>query len=101
MSTKDLQRVHPLLSDRVRLMIMVHLSIAGGPVDFTSLLAALELTKGNLSTHLRKLEEATLISVNKEFIDRKPRTTYACTSTGRQDLQTYLNTIESLLKQVR
>lgn len=101
MSANDLQNVHPLLADRVRLMIMVHLSIAGGPVDFNSLLEALDLSKGNLSTHLRKLEEATLISVNKEFVNRKPRTTYVCTASGRQDLQTYLNTIEALLKQVR
>ncbi len=101
MSTNDLQRVHPLLSDRVRLMIMVHLSIAGGPVDFNTLLEALDLTKGNLSTHLRKLEDAALVSVHKEFVDRKPRTTYVCTASGRQDLQSYLNAIEALLKQVR
>lgn len=90
--------VNPLLVDRVRLTIMANLSLAGGPVDFNTLLEELGLTKGNLSTHMRKLEEAELITVHKEFVGKKPRTTYACTAKGKTEMQKYLSTIEALLK---
>jgi len=94
----DLLNVNPLLVDRVRLAIMAHLALAGGPVEFNTLLEELELTKGNLATHLRKLEEAELITVHKEFVGRKPRTTYVCTARGKKEMRSYLSTIEALLK---
>ena len=51
MGSSELLKIHPTLFDRVRLAIMAHLSLAKRPVDFKSLLAELELTRGNLSTH--------------------------------------------------
>ena len=101
MNASDLLNVNPVLVDRVRLSIMANLVLAGGPVDFNTLLAELDLTKGNLSTHLRKLEEAEMIALNKEFIDRKPRSSYRCTAKGKKEMQNYLSTIESLLKKVK
>ena len=98
MKATDLLNVNPLLVDRVRLAIMAHLALAGGPVEFNKLLEELELTKGNLATHLRKLEEAELITVHKEFVGRKPRTTYVCTARGKKEMRSYLGTIEALLK---
>lgn len=77
---------------------MANLSLAGGPVDFNTLIEELQLTKGNLSTHLRKLEEAELIKVKKEFVGRKPRSTYVCTARGKTEMFNYLSTIEALLK---
>ena len=77
---------------------MANLALAGGPVDFNTLLEELDLTKGNLSTHLRRLEEAELIRVTKEFVGRKPRSTYVCTPRGKTEMRNYLNTIEALLK---
>ena len=67
-------------------------------VDFTTLQMELDLTKGNLSTHIRKLEEANLIKVSKEFIGRKPRTTYVCTAKGKKEMQHYLSAVEAMLK---
>lgn len=90
--------VNPLLADRARLTIMASLSLAGGPVDFNTLLEELELTKGNLSSHMRKLEDAELVTVRKEFVGRKPRTTYVCTRKGKTEMRLYLSTIEALLK---
>ena len=98
MKVTDLLKVNPLLVDRVRLTIMANLALAGGPVEFNTLLEELELTKGNLSTHLRKLEEAELITVHKEFVGRKPRSTYVCTAKGKKEMRSYLSTIEALLK---
>ncbi len=76
---------------------MVNLMVADGPVDFNTILLELELTKGNLSTHMRKLEEAELIEIKKEFIERKPRTTYLCTDQGKKELRRYLDNLESIL----
>ena len=98
MKASDLMNVNPLLADRSRLAIMASLALAGGPVDFNTLLEELDLTKGNLSSHMRKLEDAELVTVRKEFVGRKPRTTYVCTRKGKTEMRHYLSTIEALLK---
>ena len=98
MNTGDLLDVNPILIDRVRLAIMTHLAVTKGVVDFNTLLQELELSKGNLSTHMRKLEGAELIKVKKEFVGRKPRTTYSCTTSGKAELKRYLAMLETLLK---
>lgn len=90
--------INPLLADRARLAIMANLALAGGSVDFNTLLEELQLTKGNLSSHIRKLEEAGLVAVDKKFVDRKPRTTYVCTKAGKTEIRHYLSTVEALLK---
>lgn len=94
-----LTSTHALLADRVRLTIMATLAATTEPIDFSALLDTLNLTKGNLSAHCQKLEEARLIQVKKEFVERKPRTTYLCTDLGRREVRNYLSKIERLLKQ--
>ena len=98
MKPADLLTINPLLADRARLAIMANLSLADGPVEFNTLLEELQLTKGNLSSHIRKLEEAGLVAVHKAFVDRKPRTTYMCTKEGKAEMRHYLSTVEALLK---
>jgi len=98
---KSLLSLNPLLSDRIRLAIMVALVTSKEPLDFNILLASLEVTKGNLSTHLRKLEEGGLIIITKDFVGRKPHTTYQETKEGKKAIQEYLNTIEDVLKGVK
>lgn len=93
-----IQGGNALLSDRVRLAIMATLAAAPEPLDFNSLLESLQLTKGNLSAHSQKLEEAGLVEVKKEFVGKKPRTTYSCTDKGRSELRAYLAQIESMLR---
>lgn len=90
--------INPLLLDRARLGIMVTLVNAKESVDFNFLIEALDLTKGNLSSHCQKLEEGQLIKVIKTFVDKKPKTTYECTNLGRQEIKNYLKQIESVLK---
>ena len=77
---------------------MAHLSFAEAAVDFNTLLQSMELTKGNLSTHMKKLEDGGLVKIDKRFIGRKPRTSYRCTKKGKKEVQNYLTTIESVLK---
>ena len=98
MDPKDFLNIDPILMDRVRLVIMATLAASKKPMDFTTLLETLELSKGNLSTHIRKLEDAGLVKVRKEFIERKPRTSYSCTTQGRREMKHYLNSIEALLE---
>ncbi len=74
------------------------LAAAKEAVSFTSIASSLELTKGNLSSHLRKLEEAGLVEVQKDFVDRKPLSTYRCSEDGRKEVKRYLESVERLLK---
>lgn len=72
----------------VRLRIMAALVTLGAEeeVDFTYLRDLLEVTDGNLGAHLRKLEESGYIRINKEFVERKPRTFISATTEGRKIL---------------
>lgn len=99
--TELLTSTHTLLANQVRLTIMATLASTSEPMEFAELLNTLNLTKGNLSAHTQKLEEAGLIEVTKEFVGRKPRTTYLCTDLGRQEVQNYLSKIEGLLRQTQ
>jgi DNA-binding MarR family transcriptional regulator len=64
---------------------------------FTALRDALGMTDGNLSTHLRKLEDAGYVETDKKFIDRKPHTSVRLTKIGRQAFADYLRALEQLL----
>jgi DNA-binding HxlR family transcriptional regulator len=87
-----------LLAERNRLLILTSLLAAEGPLEFVALLDHLGLSKGNLSTHLRRLEEAGLIEARKEFIDRKPRSSYRSTESGRRAVEAYLREVEMLIQ---
>jgi DNA-binding MarR family transcriptional regulator len=84
----------------VRLRIMASLVAleAGNEVDFTYLRELLDVTDGNLGAHLRKLEEAGYIAVNKTFVERKPRTFVSATPKGRRVFQEHVAALESILK---
>ncbi len=86
-----------LFHERARLAIMTALVTSPSGVDFTQLLQTLKLTKGNLALHVRKLEEAGYVSVEKEFVGRVPRTTYSATATGRRDFGAYLSLLEDII----
>lgn len=98
MASSELLNVHPALFDRVRLAIMAHLTLTKEAVDFNTLIAELELTRGNLSTHMKKLEDDGLVHIKKAFIGRKTRTTYSCTNKGKKAIQIYLSAVETVLK---
>lgn len=65
---------------------------------FNQLKDLLNLTDGNLATHLRSLEDAKYVSVRKEFIGRKPSTAYAVTEDGKAAFHEHLNALEKFLK---
>ncbi len=92
--------LNEIIHQPVRLRIMAALVALepGNEVDFAYLRDLLEVTDGNLGAHLRKLEEAGYIAVNKTFVDRKPRTYVAATPTGRDVFQAHIEALESILK---
>ena len=77
-------------------MILALLSVVES-VDFTFLSKQTGLTRGNLSSHLGKLEEAGYIQVGKKFVDRVPRTLNHLTETGREAIQTYRDNMHQVL----
>ena len=84
----------------VRLRIMAVLVTLGPDkeVDFTYLRNLLEVTDGNLGAHLRKLEETGYISINKIFVERKPRTFVSATENGRRVFDEHVEALESILR---
>lgn len=100
MNIGNILNSEPILADRTRLVIMTVLSASTQPVSFMALLESLNLTKGNLASHLKKLEEEGFISVKKEFIDRKPLTTYGATKLGLESVKRYLSELEAFISRV-
>ena len=82
---------------RIRLGIMSALMV-NESLDFTSLKELLEVTDGNLASHLKALEKNEYISVDKKFVGRKPNTTYQTTAMGKQHFTLHLNALEKLIR---
>lgn len=90
----DLNKV---FESRIRLGIMSVLMVNDW-IDFSSLKELLDLTDGNLASHIKALEKHKLIEVHKEFVDKKPKTTYQATKLGKAAFNKHLDALESLLK---
>ena len=92
----DYREIDDLIHGRVRLALMAFLSGAG-TADFTDLRKRLGVTDGNLSIHIRKLEDAGYIGVEKRFQNRRPQTLCHLTEKGRAAWLDYIARMESLL----
>jgi DNA-binding MarR family transcriptional regulator len=82
---------------RLRIMAALVTLELNDEVDFTYLRDLLDVTDGNLGAHLRKLEEAGYISINKVFVERKPRTYISATAVGRKVFKEHVVALESIL----
>ena len=96
----DLSGLDALIHSPVRLGIMATL-MTGDEVEFTLLRDRLALTDGNLSTHLRKLEEAGYVKCVKSFLARRPRTTYRVSAKGRGAFARHVTALEEVVKSSR
>lgn len=81
---------------RVRLGMMSVL-LVNEWVDFTEMKKLLEITDGNLASHSNALEKFNYIEIKKEFVGKKPKTSYRATSTGKEAFQEHLSGLEKLL----
>jgi DNA-binding MarR family transcriptional regulator len=94
------EELDPMLHERGRLAIVSVLA-AADLLTFTELRDTLEMTDGNLSVHLQKLEEKGYLTIDKHFVGRKPQTTCRLTRGGRQAFTRYLNHLEAIVQQGR
>ncbi|MDO9471715.1 MAG: transcriptional regulator [Caulobacter sp.] len=93
----DIDHIDEVIHGRVRLGVMAYLSGAG-TADFNTLKTRLQATDGNLSAHLRKLEDAGFVRAEKAFVNRKPLTTLTLTDAGRTAFAAYLDAIGKLVE---
>lgn len=91
-----LVNINRLFESRVRLGIMSMLMV-NSSVDFNTLKSHLDITDGNLASHITSLEKAKYIKVNKTFIGKKPNTTYSATAQGRKAFNEHLDALEQLI----
>lgn len=94
-----MSELNEIIHQPVRLRVMAAL-VALGPgeeADFAYLRGLLDVTDGNLGAHLRKLEEAGYIAVNKVFIERKPRTFVAASDAGRKEFKAHMDALKAIL----
>ena len=92
----DFGRIDEVIHGRLRLGIMVYLADVEA-ADFTELKTVLEATQGNLSVHLKKLEEAGYVAISKNFVNNKPLTRIAITPQGRAAFAAYLDALGGLI----
>jgi len=96
---KDLiSNINKAFESRVRLGIMSVLMV-NDSYDFNNLKETLNVTDGNLASHLKALEEKGMIKVNKQFIGRKPNTSYSATEEGIAEFRLHLKALESLIRE--
>ncbi|WP_255471895.1 MULTISPECIES: winged helix-turn-helix domain-containing protein [Larkinella] len=91
--------LHKAFESRIRLGIMSALAV-NAKLDFNSLKDYLDVTDGNLASHLTGLEKEEFIGVEKSFVGRKPNTKYFMTKEGRKAFDDHLKVLEKLIKGV-
>lgn len=94
----SLEQFDKAFENRIRLQVMSVLA-ANEHYDFNSLKELLDVTDGNLASHLKALEREDYIVVNKSFVGRKPNTKYAASKKGREAFKKHLEALEHLIKQ--
>lgn len=94
-----IENLNKVFESRIRLGIMSILMVNEW-VEFKEIKDLLNVTDGNLASHISALEKNDLIDVNKEFVGKKPRTTYNSTKLGRELFHKHLEALEALIKKL-
>jgi DNA-binding HxlR family transcriptional regulator len=89
--------LHKAFESRIRMGIMSAL-VVNTRLDFNSLKAFLDVTDGNLASHLKGLEKEAFVAVEKSFVGRKPHTQYAITPQGKQAFDDHLKALEKIIQ---
>lgn len=90
-----MQEIDRLVHEPARLRVLTLLA-GVQEADFTFILRALQMTNGNLSVHMRRLEEARYVSMTKTFAGRVPKTIFSITTRGRRALEKYWQSLDEL-----
>lgn len=95
-----IENLNKIFDSRIRLGIMSAVMV-NEEVNFNELKELIQVTDGNLASHLKTLEESAYIKVKKGFIGRKTNTTYSVTRTGEKAFKAHLEALEQMIKKVR
>jgi DNA-binding HxlR family transcriptional regulator len=98
-SAPPIMEIDKLIHEPARLMIMAHLYVVES-ADFLFLMRQTNLTFGNLSSHLSKLEKAGYVDIKKEFIGKKPHTMLKLTKKGREAFLNYKSNMKQVFKEL-
>jgi DNA-binding HxlR family transcriptional regulator len=96
----DISQLNKAFENRIRLGIMGILMVQDW-IDFNSLKEQLKVTDGNLSSHLANLEKFAYTEIKKEFIGRKPKTSYRVTPSGKAAFEGHLVALETILNSMK
>ena len=100
MNPEPFLQLDRVIHEKGRLAIMSMLA-ASPELSFTELRDALSMTDGNLTTHIRTLQEAGYVSVTKSFQNNRPHTTCSLTSAGQKAFTSYINLLEAIIQQTK
>jgi DNA-binding MarR family transcriptional regulator len=92
-----IQNIDKMIHEPARLLLMAHFFVVES-ADYLFLQRQTGLTWGNISSHLRKLENAGYVAVEKEFIDKKPHTTLKLTDKGRKAFKEYRKNMKQVFE---
>ncbi|MCX6315462.1 MAG: transcriptional regulator [Sphingobacteriales bacterium] len=95
-----IEHLNKIFDSRIRLGIMSAL-VVNSSVNFNELKELLDITDGNLASHLKTLDEAAYIKFQKGFIGRKTNTTYSITKTGEKAFKQHLEALEKMIGAVK
>jgi DNA-binding MarR family transcriptional regulator len=94
-----IEQLNKIFDSRIRLGIMSAL-LVNEDVSFNDLKELIQVTDGNLASHLKTLEDAGYIRVEKGFIGRKTNTTYKATKAGEKAFRAHLDALENMIRQM-
>ena len=100
MNPAPLLQLDRVIHEKGRLAIVSMLA-ASPELSFTDLRDSLAMTDGNLTTHIRTLQQAGYVSVTKSFQNNRPLTTCALTAAGRKAFSQYINLLETIIQQTK
>ena len=100
MNPEPFLQLDRVIHEKGRLAIMSLLA-AAPQLSFTELRDTLSMTDGNITAHMRTLQEAGYISVTKEFHAGRPLTTFSLTSQGKKAFAAYIDLLEQIIKQTK
>ena len=92
-----IHNLHKAFESRIRLGIMSSLAV-NDRLDFNALKEFLDVTDGNLASHLKALEKEAFIGMEKSFFGKKPNTTYYMTKEGKKAFMDHLTALEKMIK---
>ncbi|KZE80266.1 transcriptional regulator [Myroides marinus] len=96
----DLEKLNKVFDNRIRVGIMSGLMVDES-LSFKDLKEYLDLTDGNLASHLKNLEDSNYITVTKGFVGRKTNTTYSATEEGKYAFKQHLTYLENIIKTLK